>query len=170
MDPLSQRPDFEKGIKDNTQITLFPMPSVGSAERSVQKENSSQDNALAAEHPSDPESSVGSAVQSIQNNKSAQDNALAAVHLSNPDSIETLVTKNQFRAEHFIKKGLEDSQSPWYTKDDLIYWKTLLYIPPSPTLRERVIKENHNHPLAGHPGICRTLDLVKTRYYWPTIK
>ena len=61
-DPLSRRPDFEKGVKDNTQITLFPMPSVRSAERSVQKENSSQDNALAAVCPSNPESSVGSAV------------------------------------------------------------------------------------------------------------
>ena len=46
VDPLSWRPDFEKGVKDNTQITLFPMPSVRSAERSIQKENSSQDNAL----------------------------------------------------------------------------------------------------------------------------
>ena len=108
---------------------------------------------MAAEHPSDPESSVGSAVRSVQNNKLPQDNALAAVCLSDPDSIETLVTRNQFRAESFIKKGLEDSQSPWYTKDNLIYWKTLLYIPPNPTLRERVIKENHDHPLAGHPGI-----------------
>ena len=96
MDPLSRRPDFEKGVKDNTQITLFPMPSVGSAEQSVQKENSSQDNALAAVRPSNPESSVGSAVRSIQNNKITQDNALAAVRLSDPDSIETLVTKNQY--------------------------------------------------------------------------
>ena len=145
MDPLSWRPDFEKGVKDNTQITLFPMPSVRSAERSVQKENSSQDNALAADHPSDPESSVRSAVWSVQNNKLPQDNALAAARLSDPDLIKTLVTKNQFQAESFIKKGLEDSQSPWYTKDDLIHWKTLLYISPSPTLRERVIKENHDH-------------------------
>ena len=61
-DPLSQRPDFEKGVKDNTQITLFPMPSVGSAVQSVQKENSSQDNTLATERPSNPESSVRSAV------------------------------------------------------------------------------------------------------------
>ena len=169
-DLLSQRPDFEKGVKDNTQITLFPMPSVRSAERSIQKENSSQDNALAAVHPSDPESSVRSAVRSVQNNKLPQDNALAAVHLSDPDSIKTLITKNQYQAESFIKKGLEDSQSPWYTKDNLIYWKTLLYIPPNPTLRERVIKGNHDHPLAGHSGIHQTLDLVKTRYYWPTIK
>ena len=95
---------------------------------------------------------------------------MAAVCLSDPDSIETLVTKNQFQTESFVKKGLKDSQSPWYTKDNLIYWKTLLYIPPNPTLRERVIKENHDHPLAGHPGVRRTLDLVKTRYYWPTIK
>ena len=32
VDPLSRRPDFEKGVKDNTQITLLPTPPVGSAE------------------------------------------------------------------------------------------------------------------------------------------
>ena len=109
-------------------------------------------------------------MRSIQNDKSPQDTALAAVRPSDPDSIETLVAKNQFRTESFVKKGLEDTQSPWYTRDNLIHWKTLLYIPPNPTLRERVIKENHNHPLASHPGVHRTLDLIKTRYYWPTIK
>ena len=31
-DPLSWRLDFEKGVKDNTQITLLPTPPVGSAE------------------------------------------------------------------------------------------------------------------------------------------
>ena len=32
VNPLSWRPDFEKGVKDNTQITLLPTPPVRSAE------------------------------------------------------------------------------------------------------------------------------------------
>ena len=48
--------------------------------------------------------------------------------------IESMVTKNQFYAEKFIVEGLKLKDSPWYKKDDLIYWKTLLYIPPNSQL------------------------------------
>ena len=96
VDPLSQRPDFEKGVKDNTQITLLPTPPVRFAERSIQESKSPQDTALAAVRPSNPETSVGSAVQSVQNDKSPQDTALVAVCPSDPDSIKILVAKNQF--------------------------------------------------------------------------
>ena len=81
-----------------------------------------------------------------------------------------MVTKNQFHTEKFVVKGLKLKDSPWYKKDDLIHWKTLLYIPPNPQLQEQIIQQNHDHPLAEHPGIRCTLDLIKTRYYWPTIK
>ena len=81
-----------------------------------------------------------------------------------------MVTKNQFHTKKFIVEGLKLKDAPWYKKDDLIHWKTLLYILPNPQLQEQIIQQNHNHPLAGHPGIRHTLDLIKTCYYWPTIK
>ena len=67
--------------------------------------------------------------------------------------IESMVTKNQFCAEKFIIEGLKIKDFPWYKKDNLIYWKTLLYILPNPQLQEQIIQQNHDHPLAGHPGI-----------------
>ena len=80
------------------------------------------------------------------------------------------MTKNQFHTEKFVVEGLKLKDSPWYRKDDLIHWKTLLYILPNPQLQEQIIQQNHNHPLTGHPGIRCTLDLIKTHYYWPMIK
>ena len=46
--------------------------------------------------------------------------------------VESMVIKNQFCAEKFVIKGLKLKDSPWYKKDNLIRWKTLLYIPPNP--------------------------------------
>lgn len=33
--------------------------------------------------------------------------------------------------------------------------------------RERVLRENHDHPTAGHLGIRKTINRVCNRYYWP---
>ena len=93
-----------------------------------------------------------------------------ATSLKQSEMIESMMTKNQFHTEKFVIKGLKLKDSPWYRKDNLIHWKTLLYIPPNPQLQEQIIQQNHNHLLTGHLGIRRTLDLIKTRYYWPTIK
>ena len=85
-----------------------------------------------------------------------------ATLLKQLETIESMVTKNQFRTEKFIIEGLKLKDSPWYKKDNLIHWKTLLYIPLNPQLQEQIIQQNHDHPLAGHPGIRHTLNLLKT--------
>ena len=87
-----------------------------------------------------------------------------------PEMVESMVIKNQFHAKKFVVKGLKPKDSPWYKKDNLIYWKILLYILLNSQLQELIIQQNHDHPLAGHPGIKYTLNLVKTHYYWPMIK
>ena len=40
-----------------------------------------------------------------------------------------------------------------------------MYVPSS--LREDVIKSNHDNLLAGHFGVERTLKLIRRKYYWP---
>ena len=37
-------------------------------------------------------------------------------------------------------------------------------------LREDIIIANHDHPVAGHPGIKRIHDLIMSEYYWPMLK
>lgn len=36
-------------------------------------------------------------------------------------------------------------------------------------LREIIMEENHLKPWAGHPGVERTLTVIKGSYYWPVI-
>jgi Integrase zinc binding domain len=37
-------------------------------------------------------------------------------------------------------------------------------------LRREVSSLYHDHHLAGHPGISKTLDLLTHNYWWPTVK
>ena len=166
--PLSQRPDFEKGVKDNTQIQIFsPLKSEESSSTEILPERvdtqTKAQNNKTSLHSAKPKES--SSMEILPERVDTW-----ATSLKQSETIESMVTKNQFCAEKFVVEGLKLKDSPWYKKDDLIHWKTLLYIPPNPQLREQIIQQNHDHPLAGHPGIRRTLDLIKTRYYWPTIK
>ena len=42
-----------------------------------------------------------------------------------------------------------------------------VYIPNSRDLWTRVLKACHDHPLAGHPGQTKTLELIRRDYFWP---
>ena len=53
----------------------------------------------------------------------------------------------------------------WRDEGGVLWHGKCLYLPPS--LREDVIKSNHDNPLAGHFGVERTLELVQRKYYWP---
>ena len=37
-------------------------------------------------------------------------------------------------------------------------------------LRMRVIKEVHDQPAVGHPGVERTLNMIRRHYYWPAMR
>ena len=57
----------------------------------------------------------------------------------------------------------------WKEHDKVLFYKDLLYIPKENSLREQILQEHHNHPLAGHPGTQQTKYLILTKYYWLTI-
>ena len=37
-------------------------------------------------------------------------------------------------------------------------------------LKMRVIKEVHDQPAVGHPGVERTLSMLRRHYYWPAMR
>jgi hypothetical protein len=49
-------------------------------------------------------------------------------------------------------------------------WKERIYVPINQTLRERVIRWCHDEPMAGHPGIAKTLELTTRTFWWPNMK
>ncbi|XP_011270768.1 hypothetical protein CAOG_09111 [Capsaspora owczarzaki ATCC 30864] len=62
----------------------------------------------------------------------------------------------------------DPSRFPKFTrKDDLLYFKTALYIPDSADLRSLVLESRHDSYAAGHFGIRKTIELVQRDYYWP---
>ena len=131
-DPLSQRPDFEKGVKDNTQIQILsPLKSKESSSmeilpKRVDTRTKAQGKKTSL-HSAKPKESSSMEILPERVN-------IWATLLKQSETIESIVTKNQFRAEKFIVEGLKLKDSPWYKKDELIHWKTLLYIPPNPQL------------------------------------
>jgi len=44
-----------------------------------------------------------------------------------------------------------------------------IYVPESNDLRLRVLRNTHDHPLSGHFGQNRTLELIRREYTWPGI-
>ena len=85
-------------------------------------------------------------------------------------SITSHITSLQYKLEQFAKEGLEKKDSPWTKQDRLVKWKNLMYIPNNAKLCEDIIIANHDHPIAGHPSIKRTRDLIISKYYWPTLR
>jgi RNase H-like domain found in reverse transcriptase/Integrase zinc binding domain len=63
-------------------------------------------------------------------------------------------------ASHF---NLIESDSAWY------HGSTLVVVEDN-DLRREVSSLYHDHCLAGHPGISKTLDLLTWDYWWPTVK
>jgi hypothetical protein len=49
-------------------------------------------------------------------------------------------------------------------------WKERIYVPINQTLREQAIRWCHDEPMAGHPGIAKTLELTTRTFWWPNMK
>ena len=107
-----------------------------------------------------------SASSCLDDTKKLQSEEIRTINVQ--ESIEEITKRT--KKETFIEEGLKREDSPWNEKEGVVYWKTLLYIPLDQKLRERILNENHDHPLTGHPGIHHTHDLIKTKYYRPTLK
>jgi hypothetical protein len=49
----------------------------------------------------------------------------------------------------------------------VVYKGQRLLVPADPTLKTRILQHYHDHPLAGHIGSEKTIELVKRDLYWP---
>src|SRR3954466_610655 len=65
-----------------------------------------------------------------------------------------------------VMEVIREGKEEWTENDGLVTWKGRIYVPLSPSLRMEIIKLNHDHPLAGHPGRDKTKELVGHGYWW----
>jgi hypothetical protein len=81
-------------------------------------------------------------------------------------------SRTQFLATYptdaVAQQHLPTPSLPWsFDNNGLLLHKGLIYVPES--MRMNVMQEHHDAPLAGHPGIARTFELVTRNYWFPGI-
>ena len=52
----------------------------------------------------------------------------------------------------------------------LLRYRGAIYILADPSLRDELLKANHNNPLGGHFGVGKTLELLRRKYFWQSIR
>jgi hypothetical protein len=70
------------------------------------------------------------------------------------------------------RKHLPDPSDPRWLTDDSGFLRcdNRIYVPESNDLRLCVLRNTHDHPLSGHLGQNRTLELIRREYTWPGIR
>ena len=54
--------------------------------------------------------------------------------------------------------------------DDIIYYKSRIYLVPESTLRKKTIQVAHDSPLSGHQGFLKTYRQIRERFSWKGLK
>jgi Integrase zinc binding domain/Chromo (CHRromatin Organisation MOdifier) domain len=90
------------------------------------------------------------------------------IHASIVSDIEQLILDAQAANPELLHSwtthfNLSKSDSAWYHGSALV-------VVEDNELRREVSSLYHNHHLAGHPGISKTLELLTHDYWWPTVK
>lgn len=52
-------------------------------------------------------------------------------------------------------------------REGVVYKNQRLLVPDVATLKTQILQAYHDHPLVGHVGIEKTIELVKRDFYWP---
>ena len=68
--------------------------------------------------------------------------------------------QNNHRREVLVTKLCQEKPTLFQDKDKLLYYKDWVYIPPDKKLWEQLLNDNHNAPIAGHPGVFKTVMML----------
>jgi hypothetical protein len=95
---------------------------------------------------------------------------LVAISTSSPivEPLQHQITRALYD-DPLAKKLQTDPSSPWSWKDNLLLHNNLIYVPDDDSLHLEILRSHHDEPLAGHPGIEKTYELISRNYYFPGI-
>jgi len=82
------------------------------------------------------------------------------------DDIRATYTSDPLTVSQFP----QPSDPKWTIVDGLLRLNDRIYVPDVPDLRLRVLRNKHDHPLAGHFGQNKTLELIRQEYAWPNLR
>jgi hypothetical protein len=73
------------------------------------------------------------------------------------------------RSDSYISE--HKSEPRWSTDDQgLVRYDDRIWVPDSDDLRLRVLLYHHDHPISGHFGQNKTLELIRRNYTWPSVR
>jgi len=105
-----------------------------------------------------------------------EDSALRTVLVMDEEKLRTDI-RNSLRSDPIaatrLDEVLADPQGkPRWSVDDtgLLRLDNRIYVPDVQDLRLRVLQYRHDHPVSGHFGLNRTLDLIRRDYTWPGLR
>ena len=107
--------------------------------------------------------------------------ALSRIHINALSSLPTNATRTavikDYRKESFASlikemEGKKGTYTRYTIEDGLLYYRTDEYEPwrlylPNIEYWNTVIHENHDLPIADHPGFVQTYNKIARSYYWP---
>jgi RNase H-like domain found in reverse transcriptase/Integrase zinc binding domain len=90
------------------------------------------------------------------------------IHASTVSDLKQLILDTQLVHPNLLhtwasRFNLTESDSAWYHGSALV-------VVEDNELRREVSSLYHDHRLAGHPGVSKTLDLLTRDYWWPMVK
>ena len=67
-------------------------------------------------------------------------------------------------------KAGESASKDWSVDHrGLLRFKKAVYVPNDPAIRQEIMKINHDDPYGGYFGVERTTEVIRRKYYWPSI-
>jgi len=68
-------------------------------------------------------------------------------------------------AHNIVKQIKEGKTQKFFLRDGFLFFGNQLYVPKSSRLRRHLLKECHDSPWAGHPGMHHSLALLERGFF-----
>ena len=78
-----------------------------------------------------------------------------------PEVVEALK-----KVEQLGPARLRNDLTDWNVEQGLLLYRGKVYVPNDQDLRAEIVRIHHDSPMAGHPGLWKTVELVSRNYYW----
>src|SRR5271167_4436614 len=94
-------------------------------------------------------------------------------HCTHINSLHTIVTSALHdlldRIETKTREKRMKEQDGWKIEEGILKKEGKILVPDDEKIIEEVIRQHHDEPIAGHPGIQKTIDLISRSYFWQNL-
>ena len=93
--------------------------------------------------------------------------ALSSIMTKSSTNLVDQIKQAYQHDNYYLPTSTRPSWITYSTTDNLFYVNNRVCVPQDKLLRQQIMFELHDSPMAGHPGVNRTLANITRRFYWP---